>query len=50
MARLDLPGLAQFIVKRGYDRQACFTDDADYVHYRQELGEAALKHGCGLHA
>jgi putative transposase len=49
LPRLDLPGIAQHIVQRGNDRQACFADDADYLHYRQELGEAALKHGCALH-
>ena len=50
LPRLDLPCIAQHIVQRGNDRQACFADDADYLHYRQELGEAALKHGCALHA
>ena len=48
--RIDLPGIAQHIVQRGNDRQACFADDADYLHYRQELGEAALKHECAVHA
>lgn len=48
--RLDLPGVAQHIVQRGNDRQACFADDADYLHYRQELGEAAMKYGCDIHA
>ena len=48
--RIDLPGVAQHIVQRGNDRQACFADDADYLQYRQELGEAALKHECTLHA
>lgn len=50
LPRLDLPGIAHHIVQRGNDRQACFADDADYLHYRQELGEATLKHGCALHA
>ncbi|MEO8162047.1 MAG: transposase, partial [Arenimonas sp.] len=48
--RIDLPGIALHIVQRGNDRQACFADDADYLHYRQELGEAALEHECALHA
>ena len=48
--RIDVPGIAQHIVQRGNDRQACFADDADYLHYRQELGEAALKHDCAVHA
>ncbi|QDH70368.1 transposase [Marilutibacter alkalisoli] len=50
LPRLDFPGIAQHIVQRGNDRQACFADDADHLHYRQELGQAALKHGCDLHA
>ncbi len=48
--RLDLAGIPQHIVQRGNNRQVCFADDADYLHYRQELGEAALKHGCDIHA
>jgi putative transposase len=48
--RIDLTGIAQHIVQRGNDRQACFADDAGYLHYRQELGEAALKHECAVHA
>ena len=50
LPRFDLPGLPQHIIQRGNDRQACFADEADYLHYRQELGEAALRHGCALHA
>lgn len=48
--RIDLPGIAQHIVQRGNDRHASFADEADYLHYRQELGEAAAKHDCLLHA
>ena len=50
LPRLDLPGIAQHVVQRRNDRQACFADNPDYLHYRQELREAALKHGCALHA
>ncbi|MCJ0824506.1 transposase [Luteimonas sp. 50] len=50
LPRLDLAGVAQHVVQRGNDRQACFADDGDYLHYRQELGEAALKHDCAVHA
>lgn len=50
LPRFDLAGVAQHIVQRGNDRQPCFGGDADYLQYRQELGEAALKHGCALHA
>jgi putative transposase len=50
LPRCDLPGIAWHIVQRGNDRQACFADDAHYRRYRQDLGEAALKHGCELQA
>lgn len=50
LPRLDLPGIPQHIVQRGNDRQACFADAADYLRYRQELGEAALRYDCALHA
>ena len=48
--RLDLPGVPQHVVQRGVDRQPCFASDDDYLQYRQELGEAALKHDCAVHA
>lgn len=50
LPRLDLPGIPQHIVQRGNDRQPCFADAADYWRYRQEMREAALKHGCAVHA
>lgn len=50
LPRFDLPGVAQHLVQRGNDRQPCFADDADYLHYRQVLGEAALRHDCAVHA
>lgn len=48
--RLDLPGIAQHIVQRGNDRQPCFFEDADRRRYLEDLREAALKHGCDVHA
>ena len=50
LPRLDLPGVPQHVVQRGNDRQPCFAYDADYLHFRQELGEAALRHDCAVHA
>lgn len=41
--RLDLPRVAQHIVQRGNDRQACFAADSDYTNYLQELREAAYR-------
>jgi putative transposase len=48
--RFDLVGVAQHVVQRGNDRQPCFFRDADYQRYLQDLREAALKHGCAVHA
>ena len=48
--RLDLPGVAQHVVQRGNDRQACFFREMDYVRYLQDLREAASKYGCDVHA
>lgn len=50
LPRLDLPGIPQHVVQRGNDRQVCFVEDTDYLRYLQELGEAALKNSCALHA
>ena len=48
--RLDLPGIAQHIVQRGVDRQACFFRSEDRRHYLGALREAAWKNGCEIHA
>jgi putative transposase len=48
--RLDLPGIPQHVIQRGNDRQPCFFDDADYIRYRADLRELALREGCAVHA
>jgi REP element-mobilizing transposase RayT len=48
--RFDLPRVAQHIVQRGNNRQACFACDADYGGYLRDLAEAALRHRCAIHA
>jgi putative transposase len=48
--RLDAPGVPQHVVQRGNDRQPCFFTDADYLQYRADLREAALREGCAVHA
>lgn len=50
LPRLDLPGIPQHIVQRGNDRKPCFAAAIDFAQYRRELVEAALKHGCAVHA
>lgn len=48
--RLELPGVAQHVIQRGNDRQACFFEAADYLCYLQALREAALRYACQVHA
>lgn len=49
-ARLDIPGVPQHIIQRGNDRQPCFFADADYIRYRNDLREIALREACAVHA
>ena len=48
--RLDLPGITQHVIQRGNDRQPCFGAEDDYRFYLHELGEAARRFACALHA
>lgn len=48
--RLDLAGVAQHVIQRGNDRQACFYREADYMRYLLDLREAALRFDCKVHA
>jgi putative transposase len=48
--RLDVAGVAQHVVQRGNDRQACFFRDDDYARYLGILREAGLRFGCCVHA
>lgn len=43
--RLDLPGIPQYIVQRGNNRQPCFLDDTDRACYRYLLRDALLAAG-----
>lgn len=49
-SRLDLAGVAQHVIQRGNDRQACFLREVDYVRYLQDLRESAFKFECHVHA
>ena len=42
--------MAQHLVQRGNDRQACFFRPEDYRCYLQDLRDAALKFECRVHA
>lgn len=48
--RIDIPGIPQHVIQRGNDRQPCFFADADYLRYRTDLREIALREGCAIHA
>ena len=48
--RLDVAGVAQHVIQRGNDRQACFFRDDDYARYLGILREATLRFGCSVHA
>jgi putative transposase len=42
--------VAQHVIQRGNDRQACFFETADYLCYLQALREAVLRYACQVHA
>lgn len=48
--RIDLPGIAQHIIQRGNNRQACFFTDHDRRLYLRWLNLAAEKYGGSVHA
>ena len=48
--RIDLAGIAQHLIQRGNNRQACFFTDDDRRHYLKWLHEAAGKYGGFVHA
>jgi putative transposase len=48
--RLDVPGVPQHVSQRGNDRQPCLFADADYLRYRSDLREVAMREGCAVHA
>ena len=48
--RIHIPGMPVHVIQRGHNRNACFFSHADYLIYRNWLGEALHKTGCLLHA
>jgi putative transposase len=42
--RLDVPSVPQHVI------QPCFFADADYLRYRSDLREVAMRKGCSEHA
>ena len=50
LPRLTLPGFAHHIIQRGNNRQAIFSDKADYQELLGLLDENARKSGVAIHA
>ena len=48
--RLDVHDVPLYVVQRGNCHQPCFFADADYVRYRSDLREVAVREGCAVHA
>ncbi|MCN4144265.1 MAG: transposase [Thiohalomonas sp.] len=50
LPRLNLPGIAQHIIQRGNNRQACFFSEQDYVIYLDKLNEYSKKYNVQIHS
>ncbi len=49
-ARFYIPNMPAHIIQRGNNRQAVFFEDENYQNYKVWLYEAAILHGCEIHA
>lgn len=50
MPRIVVPGQALHIIQRGNNRQPIFFSIVDYPIYLETLHQAAVTHGCAVHA
>jgi putative transposase len=50
LPRVRIPGIAQHIIQRGNNRQACFTDDRHCLIYLDWLAAYANQSGLLVHA
>ena len=50
LPRLNPPGVAQHIIQRGNNRQACFLQEEDYSRYLAWLADCSKKFGMDIHA
>ncbi|BCE01699.1 transposase [Marinicellulosiphila megalodicopiae] len=48
--RVNLPDIAQHVVQRGNNKQACFFSEEDYVLYLSKAKEYALKFEVDIHS
>jgi len=50
LPRVNLPGIAQHVIQRGNNRQACFYEHTDYKVYLDKLREYSQKYHVEIHA
>lgn len=50
LPRIDVAGIAQHVIQRGNNRQACFQADTDREVYLDALQQALWTYNCALHA
>lgn len=50
LPRYTIPGQPQHLIQRGYNRQAIFASDEDYLFFRDALVDASVEHGLAIHA
>lgn len=50
MPRIVIPGQPLHVIQRGNNRADIFFERCDYLHYLNDLREAAERHGCAIHA
>lgn len=50
LPRFNLPGVAQHIIQRGNNRQACFASERDFSAYANWLEEYSKKFDVAIHA
>lgn len=48
--RFNLIGIPQHVIQRGNNREPCFLAEEDYRRYLDDLGKAAERFGCHIHA
>lgn len=48
--RFNLIGIPQHVIQRGNNRESCFLAEKDYRRYLDDLGNAAVKFDCRIHA
>ncbi len=48
-ARFNLPGIPQYLIQLGEDREPCFYAEGDYQRYLADLEDTADRNACRVH-